>query len=40
MIGVAVLIIADVALGGCAGDANNSGYFWAFMIAGLSYIFI
>ncbi len=40
MIGVAVSIIADVALGAVLDTANNSGYFWAFMIAGLSYIVI
>ncbi len=40
MIGVAVSIIADIALGAVLDTANNSGYLWAFMIAGLSYIFI
>lgn len=40
MVGVAVSIIADVALGAVLDTANNSGYFWAFMIAGLSYIVI
>ena len=40
MIGVAVSVIADVALGAVLDTANNSGYFWAFMIAGFSYILI
>jgi MFS transporter, ACS family, hexuronate transporter len=40
MIGVAVAIIADIALGAVLDTANNSGYFWAFMIAGFSYIAI
>ncbi len=40
MIGVAVAIIADLALGAVLDTANNSGYFWAFVIAGLSYILI
>jgi ACS family hexuronate transporter-like MFS transporter len=40
MVGVAVAIIADIALGAVLDTAGNSGYFWAFMIAGFSYIFI
>jgi len=40
MIGVAVSIIADFALGAVLDTANNTGYFWAFMVAGFSYIFI
>jgi ACS family hexuronate transporter-like MFS transporter len=40
MVGVAVAIIADIALGAVLDTANNSGYFWAFMIAGISYILI
>ena len=40
MIGVAVAIIADIALGTVLDTAGNSGYFWAFMIAGFSYILI
>jgi len=40
MVGVAVAIIADIALGAVLDTADNSGYFWAFMIAGFSYIFI
>jgi ACS family hexuronate transporter-like MFS transporter len=40
MVGVAAAIIADLALGAVLDTANNSGYFWAFMIAGFSYIII
>jgi ACS family hexuronate transporter-like MFS transporter len=40
MVGVAVAIIADLALGAVLDTAGNSGYFWAFMIAGFSYILI
>lgn len=40
MVGVAVAIVADIALGTVLDKANNSGYFWAFMIAGFSYITI
>ena len=40
MVGVAVAIIADLALGAVLDTADNSGYFWAFIIAGLSYICI
>lgn len=40
MIGVAVAIIADIALGAVLDTAGNSGYFWAFMIAGSSYILL
>ena len=40
MVGVAVAIIADIVLGAVLDTANNSGYFWAFMIAGFSYILI
>lgn len=40
MVGVAVAIIADLALGAVLDTAGNSGYFWAFMIAGFSYISI
>ena len=40
MIGVAVSIVADLALGSVLDTANNSGYFWAFVIAGCSYLFI
>jgi ACS family hexuronate transporter-like MFS transporter len=39
-VGVAVAIIADLALGAVLDQANNSGYFWAFTIAGLSYLVI
>ncbi|MCU0472619.1 MAG: MFS transporter [Bacteroidales bacterium] len=40
MVGVAVAIMADIALGAVLDTANNSGYFWAFIIAGFSYILI
>jgi ACS family hexuronate transporter-like MFS transporter len=40
MVGVAIAIIADIALGSVLDTANNSGYFWAFVIAGLSYLII
>lgn len=40
MIGVAVAIIADLSLGAVLDTANNSGYFWAFVIAGMSYLII
>ena len=40
MVGVATAIIADIALGAVLDTAGNSGYFWAFMIAGFSYILI
>jgi ACS family hexuronate transporter-like MFS transporter len=40
MVGVAVAIAADLALGSVLDTANNSGYFWAFTIAGLSYVII
>jgi len=40
MIGVAFAIIADIALGTVLDTAGNSGYFWAFVIAGFSYILI
>jgi MFS transporter, ACS family, hexuronate transporter len=40
MVGVAVAIAADFALGAVLDKANNSGYFWAFLISGLSYLLI
>ena len=40
MVGVAMAIIADIAFGAVLDTAGNSGYFWAFMIAGFSYICI
>lgn len=40
MVGVAVAVIADIALGTVLDTAGNSGYFWAFVIAGFSYISI
>jgi MFS transporter, ACS family, hexuronate transporter len=38
MLGVAVAITADLALGAVLDTTNNSGYFWAFVIAGFSYL--
>lgn len=40
MIGVAVAVLADIALGSVLDTANNTGYFWAFVIAGSSYLII
>lgn len=40
MVGVAIAVLADIALGSVLDKANNSGYFWAFIVAGLSYLFI
>lgn len=40
MAGVAVSIVADIALGSVLDTANNSGYFWAFVISGFSYLTI
>ncbi len=40
MVGVAIAIIADISLGAVLDQADNSGYFWAFIIAGFSYIVI
>ena len=40
MVGVAVAVLADIALGAVLDTAGNSGYFWAFVIAGLSYLTI
>jgi len=40
MVGVAAAIIADIALGAVLDTADNSDYFWAFIIAGFSYIII
>ena len=39
MIGATSGIIADIALGSVLDKANNSGYFWAFLIAGSLYLF-
>jgi len=39
-VGVAVAIIADLVLGAILDQADNSGYFWAFTIAGVSYLII
>jgi ACS family hexuronate transporter-like MFS transporter len=40
MVGVAIAIVADISLGAVLDQADNSGYFWAFIIAGFSYIVI
>jgi ACS family hexuronate transporter-like MFS transporter len=40
MIGVIVAIIADYVLGAVLDMADNSGYFWAFVIAGSSYLIV
>jgi ACS family hexuronate transporter-like MFS transporter len=40
MVGVAFAIIADFALGAVLDTANNSGYLWAFLISGSSYLII
>ncbi len=40
MVGVVFAIIADIALGAVLDTANNSGYFWAFLISGLSYLIL
>jgi ACS family hexuronate transporter-like MFS transporter len=40
MVGVAVAVLADIALGSVLDTANNTGYFWAFVIAGSSYLVI
>jgi len=40
MIGVACAIMADLALGSVLDTADNSGYFWAFVIAGSSYLIV
>jgi ACS family hexuronate transporter-like MFS transporter len=40
MIGVAAAIVADIALGTVLDQANNTGYFWAFVVAGSSYLII
>ena len=40
MVGVAVAVLADYALGSVLDTANNTGYFWAFVIAGTSYLII
>ena len=40
MIGVVVSIVADLALGAVLDTADNSGYLWAFILAGFSYILI
>jgi len=40
MIGVFVAIVADLALGAVLDSAGNTGYFWAFVMSGLSYLVI
>lgn len=40
MVGVATAIIADYALGAILDTSGNNGYFWAFVVAGLSYLLI
>jgi ACS family hexuronate transporter-like MFS transporter len=40
MIGVVVAIVADLALGVTLDSAGKSGYFWAFVLAGSSYLLI
>ena len=40
MIGAVAGIIADFALGSVLDSAGNNGYFWAFLIAGFSYVII
>tara|TARA_R110002049_G_scaffold993_2_gene7097 strand:+ start:37118 stop:38416 length:1299 start_codon:yes stop_codon:yes gene_type:complete len=40
MVGAVAGIIADAALGSVLDEAGNSGYFWAFLIAGSCYLII
>jgi ACS family hexuronate transporter-like MFS transporter len=40
MVGAVAGIVADIALGSVLDSAGNSGYFWAFLIAGSCYIII
>lgn len=40
MVGVFVAIVADLALGAVLDTAGNTGYFWAFVVSGLSYLVI
>ena len=40
MVGAVAGIIADKALGSVLDTAGNSGYFWAFLIAGSCYLII
>jgi ACS family hexuronate transporter-like MFS transporter len=40
MVGVVVAIVADKALGRLLDSAGTPGYFWAFIIAGFSYIIV
>lgn len=40
MVGVFVAIVADLALGAVLDTAGNTGYFWAFVVSGLSYLVV
>jgi ACS family hexuronate transporter-like MFS transporter len=40
MVGVVVAIVADIALGAVLDSAGNKGYFWAFLVSGISYLLI
>lgn len=40
MIGAVAGILADMALGSVLDTANNSGYFWAFLVAGSCYLIV
>ena len=40
MVGAVAGILADMALGSVLDKAGNSGYFWAFLLAGSSYLII
>lgn len=40
MVGTASGVIADYALGSVLDEAGNSGYFWAFLLAGLCYTIV
>ena len=40
MIGALAGMIGDISLGSVLDTAGNSGYFWAFLLAGSSYLII
>ena len=40
MVGAVAGIISNVILGSVLDTANNSGFFWAFLVAGSSYLVI
>ena len=40
MIGAVAGIVADAALGSVLDQAGNTGYFWAFLVAGSCYLVI